>query len=76
MGLFTTQFIDAAQKQDEKQDEICCNCGQCESNKIEESIREIEYFRWLTATGGNPVAEDETQRFWFEAQQEASINKS
>jgi hypothetical protein len=34
----------------------------------EDSIREMAYFKWLAATGGNPVSEQETRKFWLEAE--------
>jgi hypothetical protein len=52
----------------------CCG-GVCEKeNKAnnDDAIREIAYFRWLTVTGGLPVSEEETQRFWLEAEEEIS----
>lgn len=49
----------------------CCG-GSCDQNKNEDAIREIAYFRWLTATGGSTVSEEETQRFWLEAEEEVS----
>jgi hypothetical protein len=73
MGFFranadSTQFIDNS-----KIEGGCCGGNsQCNIQANDEDIREIAYFRWLTATGGNPVSEEESQRFWFEAQTEAS----
>jgi hypothetical protein len=54
-----------------KPTDTCCG-GTCTTERNEDAIREIAYFRWLTATGGSPVSEEESRRFWIEAEQEAS----
>lgn len=39
--------------------------------KIDEStIREKAYLNWLAETGGTPVSQEETDRFWVKAEQE------
>lgn len=34
----------------------------------EEEIREVAYFLWLESTGGQPVSDEESQKFWTEAE--------
>jgi hypothetical protein len=38
----------------------------------ENLIRQRAYHKWLAATDGSPVSEEETQRFWLEAEQEVT----
>lgn len=74
MGIFRTSS-EVTQAIDPKQmTGGCCTGGQC-SKPNDEDIREIAYFRWLTATGGSPVSPEESQRFWFEAEAEANDKK-
>lgn len=40
----------------------------------EDTIREIAYFRWLSETGGTPVGEEESQKYWLEAENELENN--
>ena len=46
----------------------------CSQQPSEESIRQIAYFRWLAATGGNPVSEEESQNYWLEAERQLFEN--
>ncbi len=61
------------------EESTCCgNKGCCEENNInvgsqsydENTVREMAYFRWLAATGGNPVDENQAKDFWLQAEQE------
>lgn len=36
----------------------------------ENKIRIRAYLKWLSQTDGSPVSDEETQRFWLEAEQE------
>lgn len=53
----------------EKMNQCCFS-----SQSSEDSIRQIAYFRWLAATGGNPVSEEESQNFWLEAERQLFEN--
>lgn len=71
MGIFRSTGANLTQVIDTQQiSSGCCAGGEC-SKLSDENIREIAYFRWLAATGGAPVSNEESQRFWFEAEQEA-----
>lgn len=48
----------------------CCSSSSSSCSPSEDAIREIAYFRWLEATGGSPVSEEESQKFWVEAEKE------
>lgn len=51
-----------------------CHGNDCKKFN-EDAVREIAYFRWLTSTGGSPVTEEESLRFWLEAEKELSKQK-
>lgn len=38
----------------------------------DEHTRTRAYHKWQTATGGRPVSEEESRRFWLEADREVS----
>lgn len=40
----------------------------------QDEIRELAYFRWLAATGGEPVSEEESRKFWIEAENQLFQN--
>ena len=42
----------------------------------EEQIRIAAYLDWQAATGGNPVDEETSRKFWFEAEQKISANNN
>lgn len=42
----------------------------------EEQIRIAAYLNWEAATGGNPVDEETSRKFWFEAEQKVSKNSA
>lgn len=36
----------------------------------EDKVRQSAYLNWLAKTGGNPVDDDQTNEFWFEAEKQ------
>jgi hypothetical protein len=57
------------------QSKCCGGTTGCQEIQIEQDndVRELAYFKWLAATGGNPVSEEESQKFWLEAEAETQL---
>lgn len=50
---------------------VCCErTGCCPSAPTEGQIAELAYLKWLAATQGSPVSDEESQNFWLEAERE------
>lgn len=36
----------------------------------DQRIQEVAYLKWLAATNGSPVSQEQTDQFWFAAKEE------
>lgn len=51
-------------------------CGKTACEQRDEKVRLLAYLRWEQATGGNPVDDEATRRFWEEAAQTVDSEES
>jgi hypothetical protein len=50
--------------------------AQAETAVDEDAVRQTAYLLWEQATGGSPVDEEQSRRFWLEAEQQLTSNGS
>lgn len=69
MGFFSKNNTETTETK------CCGGTKQCQNTQFEQDddVRELAYFKWLAATGGTPVSEEESQKFWLEAEAETQL---
>lgn len=69
--MTATRAALVAASSENKQAECCGGtCSQESAQKREDRIRELAYLKWMAATGGAIVGDDQTRQFWVEAEKE------